>query len=451
MIEIFLPPGFRPERRYIVGTILEDFLGLEISYNEHALPDYRFVLENRREIVVRDHFFSRFIDDADHGYLHADNIPQRISWLTNPFILEQPLPVIFGDDEWDRTGDRMVCGIDIFGSAFFMLSRWEEYVLRGEQDAFDTHGRFPATSSLAFRQGFIDRPVVNEYVEMFWGMLHALGIRQKRLERRFSFVLTHDVDALLLWRGWGHVTRTAAADMLKRLSPRSAVRRLREYSLIARGKKKDPYDVYDELMDISEAMNLTSHFYFKCGGDTPFDRVNPYGIKSRKARSALEAIRTRNHIVGFHPSYQSAGDRSVWKRELDLLQKVYGSDISEGRQHYLKFQVPFTWRVWAENGMRIDSTCGFADREGFRCGTGDAYRVFDILRRQELSIEERPLVFMERRNYSCGGFAGSLKKHQMEAIVASARRVNTPVTLLFHNDAMAESGLRDLYREILSL
>jgi hypothetical protein len=451
VIQVYIPNQFGPERRYIVKTLLEDFLGLEITIEYHRLPHYRLVLENRREIVIRDHFFSRFSDDAGPEYVSADNIPGQALWLNNPLAVENPLPVIFGDDGWNVEPERLECGIDLFASAFFMLSRWEEYALRDDSRSFDSHGRFPATASLAFRQGFIDRPLVNEYVELLWRMLETMGIRQERRMRRFSFVLTHDVDALVMWRGWGHALKTAAADVVKRLSPNTAVRRLRDYGNIVRGTTADPFDTFSQLMDIAERLNLTSHFYFKCGGDTQFDRVNPYNIAGPKGRSVLESIRRRNHTIGFHPSYQAAGDPQVWRQELELLRDVAGGEVLEGRQHYLKFKVPDTWRVWDENGMWLDSTLGFADREGFRCGTGDPYQVFDIVRRHPLELLERPLVFMERRNYSCGGFEGELEEHRMPSIVAAARKVNTHVTLLFHNDAMADPLFQRMYRRILSL
>ena len=45
--------------------------------------------------------------------------------------------------------------------------------------------------------------------------------------------------------------------------------------------------------------------------------------------------------------------------------------------------------------MKIDSTCGYADRVGFRCGTGQEYSVFNILTREKLKLKERPLLLMD--------------------------------------------------------
>ena len=71
------------------------------------------------------------------------------------------------------------CGIDIFASSFFMLTRWEEYVNKIR----DMHNRFPAYASLACKNNFLDRPIVNEYVEMLWNMLKFLGCKQEKKKR----------------------------------------------------------------------------------------------------------------------------------------------------------------------------------------------------------------------------------------------------------------------------
>ena len=43
-----------------------------------------------------------------------------------------------------------------------MLSRYEELITKDR----DQHNRFPATASVAFKAGFLDRPIVSEYLEI---------------------------------------------------------------------------------------------------------------------------------------------------------------------------------------------------------------------------------------------------------------------------------------------
>src|SRR5213079_764648 len=77
------------------------------------------------------------------------------------------------------------------------------------------------------------------------------------------------------------------------------------------------------------------------------------------------------------------------------LDAVIGGNVVGGRQHYLRFRVPETWREWEAAGLRYDSTMTFAGHEGFRCGTSHAYRPFDLEEDRELMIEELPLVVMD--------------------------------------------------------
>ena len=81
------------------------------------------------------------------------------------------LPIVYGRRlsngsylEISDSGIRL--GVDVLGSAFFMLTRYEELV-RSERDPRD---RFPATMSLAYRERFLDRPIVNEYAEILWAL-----------------------------------------------------------------------------------------------------------------------------------------------------------------------------------------------------------------------------------------------------------------------------------------
>lgn len=43
------------------------------------------------------------------------------------------------------------------------------------------HDRFPATASLAYRAGFLDRPQIDEYLEILWAAMRRLwpGLQRK--------------------------------------------------------------------------------------------------------------------------------------------------------------------------------------------------------------------------------------------------------------------------------
>jgi len=137
---------FDKEKKYIINIIFGEFLGLDykLLFRE-GIKNYDIVLENGNSLTIKDHFFFKFKDKV--SYLEQQNIPDKVIFAHNQFLVEDNIPVIYGNEELVIDQDRIICGIDIFSSSFFMLSRWEEYVNKTR----DAHNRFPASQSLAHK------------------------------------------------------------------------------------------------------------------------------------------------------------------------------------------------------------------------------------------------------------------------------------------------------------
>ncbi|WP_417334502.1 polysaccharide deacetylase family protein [Halarcobacter sp.] len=405
MINIIIPNNNLAERKYILEIIFYEFLGVELQVIEkHDCQDWIIQLKNKKELVIKDTFFNKFPNDLE--YLKYENIPNAIE------------------------------DIDIFAACFFMLTRWEEYVNKIR----DKHDRFPATESLAFKQGFLNRPIVNDYVESLKNMLLKLddSLLFKTIEKKIF--LTHDVDRLYFWKNWKQVLKVMSGDILKRKSSKLAIQNLAEYYLIKTKRIKDPFDTFNWLMDKSESINEKSRFYFMSGGFTIYD--NKYKTNEPKALELIEKIKKRGHVIGFHPSYNAYNDTQQFKQEKETLENVTGQRIYEGREHYLRFEVPTTWQIWEDNGMLIDSTCGYADKVGYRCGTGNEYSVFNILTRKKLNLKERPLVLMDCSLFDYNSFSYD------EALNCIQNLKNYNFTMLWHNSYIKH---HDFYDQTINL
>jgi len=427
MIQILIPDNFIPERKYIINIFFNEFLGLDYQEDISNIKHYEIILENKKKLVIKDDFFSRF--DEGLTYLAEKNIPKKVKFTRNKFIIEDNIPVIFGDNELKVDENEILCGIDIFASSFFMLSRWEEYFNK----IGDVYGRFPVIKALAYKNKFIERPIVNEYLEMLWNMLTFLSINQNRKERKFELVLTHDVDYLYKMKLIRHVLKTMGGDVLKRKSLKLALSRVNEYIKIKKEKKKDPYDTFDYLMDKSESIGKKSHFYFMSGGITKKD--NHYKIE--EAHGILQKILRRGHIVGFHGSYSSYNNPVQWRKEKKLLAKFCKYNPKEGRQHFLMFEVPTTWQIWEDNNMKIDSTLTYPDKEGFRCGTGDLFSTFNIKTRKKLNLKEMPLIIMEGTLLDSiyRGLSSDEALKIVKYYIDISKKYNSKLTLLWHNSS----------------
>ncbi|MDP0589320.1 MAG: polysaccharide deacetylase family protein [Candidatus Endonucleobacter bathymodioli] len=401
MIKIKIPNNNISERKYILDIIFKEFLGLTYSL-EFGSRNYVIEFENKKTLTIKDTFFNKYPKDLE--YLKEENTPTKIEEL------------------------------DIFAASFFMLTRWEECVNKTR----DKHNRFPATASLAYKQGFLDRPIVNEYVDALKGMLLEIDDSLEFKKYNYQLYLTHDVDELYMWKSWSQVFRIALGDIVKRKSFSLALERFAEYFLIKIGTIKDPFDTFDWLMDKSEDTGVKSRFYFMSGGVTEND--NRYKIDEPKSLALIEKIKKRGHCIGIHPSYNTYNDFKQFKKEKDLLEKVVGEKIVEGREHYLRFEVPTTWQIWEDNGMEVDSTCGYADKEGFRCGTGDKFSVFNILTREKLKLKERPLVVMDSSLFYYNNYTDSEVKKKIN----SMKKKSNSFTILWHNSQEDKKKYEDI-------
>jgi hypothetical protein len=367
--------------------MFRDFLGLEIDISaDDSVSDYVIEVSGGKKLILKDHFFSCHTD-----YLKEEYIPREISYLHVPLFSDEDLIVLFGENKLEVSENEMICGADIFASSFFMLTRWEEHVIN-EKDA---HYRFPAQKSLACKKNFLLRPVVNEYVEFLWNMLVYLGCGQKRKERQYKLLPTHDVDILYRWKNPYSLIRAVGKELLINRKIKSAVCLIKNYISVKKGKEKDPMDTFDFLMDCAENSSSKACFFFLSCGNTAYERN--YNILSSKIGRVMHRIHERGHGMGLHPSYNSFNNRNMLLYEKQILERVTLKKIVCSRQHYLRFDIPQTWRQLDEIGMEIDSTMIYSDVPGFRCGVCYEFPVFDIEERKPLNLIEYPLIWMDRQ------------------------------------------------------
>lgn len=434
-IEIRIPADSSEERKYVIDVLFSDFLGISYQlFIDDRISDYHIGFVNR-ELVIRDRFWSIY-KEKPLAYLTEAALP-RVSFLSGcSYLPEKDIPMLYGENEFVVSEENIICGIDIFASSFFMLTRWEEYVNKIR----DKHGRFSGEDSIAYKNHFLHRPIVNEYVEMLWNMLKALGYSGERKEQKFELVLTHDIDIMKSV----HPLRVIAGDVLKR-------RHFKQALLYIPALFKDPVDIYSFLMKRSEKIGIKSHFYFMAVEPQSNDFDTPCYLNSKRFRRLITTIRKRGHVIGFHPGYSTYKNENIWREEKNRLEQALNEKITEGRQHYLMMEVPYTLKMWDEQGMKVDSTLGYADREGFRCGTGNSFPVFDFLERKVLALHEIPLIVMD----GTLRFYRNLTKNQSFEIllhyIACGKKYNMPVTFLFHNSSFDNRkwcGWKQMYKKL---
>ena len=381
-------PNNLPEKKYIFDVVFDEFLGvnykLEITQNTY---EYVIKLMNNKKIFIKDIFWNKCKEDLE--YLSERYLPSKVVFFKNEFTFEPDIPILYGNPVIQKVQDGIECDIDIFATIFFYLTRWEEYI-SNDKDKF---GRFKLTSSFSYKNNLVQRPIVNEYIEMLWRMLFSLDENLKRKIRKYKPVITHDVDKPIRLWNFNAFKDSFSRNLIKARDYRHAVRDCYIYPLNKITKKFDVGNSYDFLMSASESIGVKAHFFFKNSPKTKYDEG--YSINSPFLKQTFQKIKSRNHIIGIHPSYYSFENTESWKKEYDDFCSYMGEKIYYGRQHYLRFNVPSTWQLWDENDLKTDFTLGFPEMEGFRCGICYEYSVYNFITRKKLKLKESPLILME--------------------------------------------------------
>jgi hypothetical protein len=382
-VKVVHPPGYAAERAYVARVLLGDLLGLEVEVAEGRGAEWELSLDGET-VSIPDRLF---------------RTPEA-EWLTAASL--------------DNRADA-----DLFGTAFVLLTRYEELALAER----DKHDRFPAEATLTE----LGRPLADECADTLLGALQRIAPRLERRPPFFRIVPSHDVD-------------------YPYAGPRGRLSALRRGQLRA-ALPHDPFDTFDLLMDASERRGLRATFYVLADDA-------PYSLDEPRIRTLLRRIHVRGHDLGLHGSYETFRDPAKLKLELERLVSVCAQEGIEqdewgARQHFLRWENPTTWRAYEEAGLAYDTTLGFSSRPGFRAGTCHEYPAFDLRERRELRLRERPLVLMDTPTLDRLGLPEDELVAEIERLRKECRRAGGNFTVLWHNNWLVTDRQRRLFEAAL--
>lgn len=390
----------------------------------------------------------------------ASEIPSvPLAVLKLDAILDAPLtddvPVLFGRPEIIEADREISCHIDIFGSIFFMLSRFEEVAL-SERDA---HDRFPATASLAWRNGFLYRPIVDEYAELLWALMKRLWPGLSRSRRQGDINVSCDVDQPFDRIGQNPVmlARIMRYELIKKRRPAMAFQRLANFVVHRLGSHRfDPFYTFDWYMDVCERHGRRAAFYFIADHSHP-TMDGTYEIEDPRIVALMRDIDRRGHEIGMHGSYNTYHSGPHLIKERQCLQLaclkagIYG-EFAGNRQHYLRFDAAKTPDLLDAAGFEYDASGSFADRPGFRYGTSHSFHMWSWETLSPLRIKQRPLILMEASVMSAqylGLEHTDDARNLMQVLKDKALCYGGDFNLLWHNSELFEPADRKMFEELL--
>ncbi len=333
---------------------------------------------------------------------------------------------------------KSVFPFDLFSASFYLITRYEEYLPFMK----DKYGRFDAEESLAFSEGFLNKPLINIWAKDLADKLQSFYPDLEVKLPQYKFISTIDIDAAFAYRQKG-MLRTAGG-YLKDLRSFN-FSEIKKRTGVLLGKESDPFDTFDYQFEIQKKYNLKPIYFILFADYGTNDKNTP--THSRIFKELVRWI--ADHAdVGIHPSFTSNSVSGKLKKEIKLLSKTLHREVSKSRQHFLILNLPNTYRNLINQGITDDYSLGYASQIGFRASTCTSFLFYDLEMENTTSLRLHPFTAMEGslRDYRQLNARQALEEYQ--GIIDEVKAVGGTYISIWHNESLSNQKRWVAWREV---
>jgi hypothetical protein len=397
---------------YIVNEL---FPSVEITDSKETFASYLGV----KICYANEKFCNNTLWIVPQGLLNEENIhPQKIGcseWKKKKifFLTDGDLP------------------FDILAASFYLLSRYEEYLPHEK----DQYGRYSHVNSLAYKEAFLNAPLVNEWMQWFEIELRERCSNAKfRINKsKFSFTPTYDVDEAFsylekpLWKNVFGFFRDLLQGKFEQVIERGNV-----YS----GRKPDPYNTFEWIDSLHDKYKVKAIWFF-----LTIIKRGEYDKNLDAESKVLQALYKKlsaKYTSGLHPSWQSGTEESLLEKELKMLGEIIERPVNISRNHYLRFTVPHTYRRLIAEGITDDYSMAYGNVNGFRASYAMPFHWFDVERNIATELIIHPFCFMEATSFFNQAYSVEEAADEIQYYHDVVKKVNGEFITLFHNHFLTE-------------
>jgi hypothetical protein len=327
---------------------------------------------------------------------------------------------------------------DIFSATFYLLSRYEEYLPHTK----DIYGRYTHENSLAFKEGFLQLPLINIWVNDF---AKSIKLKFPIINYQFSilnFIPTYDIDIAYAYKQKGLFRN--AGGFLKSPS-------LERVKVLA-GLQQDPFDSYEWLDELHKHYQLQPIYFFLLAQKNGLYDKNI--LPHNHALQLLIKKHADRYPTGIHPSWQSGDNFLLMKQEKKLLQEIIDKPVTQSRQHYIRFSLPHGYRRLMEAGITDDYSMGYGSINGFRASVATSFYWYDLESEKQTSLRIHPFCFMEANSFYEQHFTPQQAYDELMHYYKLCKEVNGTLITIWHNNFFGTdkqfAGWKEVYEQFIA-
>lgn len=371
------------------------------------------------------------------GQKHRSNTPfpylRAVPLLWQKGVQKTELPIGEYDNTptlFDIDPQNTELPFDVVAACFFMATRYEEYLPHKP----DVHGRYRAEDSIAFQHRFLQKPIVNIWAKQLQKVICKIFPHISFAEQQYWFLPTFDIDNAYAFRLKG-TRRSLLATASDLLNKRQSHNLQRWQTLLWSGQ--DPFDTYQLIEHIHEPCQPKPIFFWLLANNTKFDKNINY--LNKDFQGLIRGL-SQQYITGIHPSYFSSEKSKLLKEEKKRLEEIIYQPVIHSRQHYLRFQIPETYRQLIAEGIQADFTMGYSSQIGFRAGMCTPFLWYDIEKERITSLKIYPFALMDVTLQQYLKLNPTEALIQAKALINEVKAVGGMFCTLFHNESLSEYG-----------
>jgi hypothetical protein len=335
-------------------------------------------------------------------------------------------------------------GFDLFAAIFFLISRYEEYL----PHTLDAYGRYAHENSVAYKEGFLNQPLVNIWLEHFRTLLTEKKSLFASSVTSFSFQPTYDID--MAWsylnKGW---MRNAGASA--KLLATGQWRLIKERIRVLRSRRDDPFDAYAWMDELHNQYDLRPIYFFLVAQQKGrYDRN--VAVDNDEFIQLVEKTAS-NYSVALHPSWASGDQPNLIEQEKRILEQMVHNQVTSSRQHYIRFQLPDTYKHLIQAGITDDYSMGYGSINGFRASIASSFFWYDLKSEQATQLLLHPFCFMDANAYYEQHFTPAQAFGELMELHEKVKSVNGRLVTIWHNSFLGTasefSGWHEVYQKFI--
>ena len=344
-----------------------------------------------------------------------------------------------------NVGEKSEIPFDIFAASFYLMSRYEEYLPQIK----DKHGRFSATESIAFKNNFLEKPLVDVWAFMFLKELKHKFPDFEHTTRKYQYISTIDVDNAFAYK-YKSFVRTIGG-FLKDASQFKIFTIWDRFAVLV-NLKKDPFDTFQQFLKLKKTYQVKTIFFFLIGDYTTYDT----NVSTSKTKFKLLIKNMVDYArVGLHPSYYTSTNAVLLKKEKERLEAITNMPVKRSRQHFLRVSLPETYQQLIDLEIDEDYSMGYASHVGFRASTCTPFYFYDLDFEIQTPLKIFPFALMDTTLNDYLKLTPKQSLGKIRDLKNEVKQVNGTFITLFHNESLSNylrwRGWKRVYGSMLKI